>query len=193
MIRGDRVSFQWVNAPCYKHGSKILGCKNSNNLRQWSFNLEQYHWNIRYGLSMKGSIEYWEEQEGPDSETWFDVWSWAALCSSLCCRVHSWEKVIIADLLVSIKVRNVWGAVCGSGATWLLGWEKGQGYTSLLCGFGTASLSSDPIWVFPSFLFMLFPPGNWVFWSEISARFPNYAKGVEPFPRFPVKKSGGIS
>ena len=34
--------------------------------------------------------------------------------------------------------------------------------THLFCvvSVGTASLSADPIWVFPSFLFMLFSPGN---------------------------------
>ena len=34
--------------------------------------------------------------------------------------------------------------------------------THLFCvvSVGTGSLSSDPIWVFPSFLFMLFSPGN---------------------------------
>ena len=84
---------------CYIQGnSKILGCKNSNNLRQWSFNLEQYHWNIRYGLSMKGGIENWEEQEGPDSETWFAVWSWASYLISLCLSFFTCNMRIVLVL-----------------------------------------------------------------------------------------------
>ena len=59
-----------------RRAARFSDVKVGNNLRQCSVNLEQYDWNVdvlRCGVSGKGSLGYWEGQEGkvrrPGSET----------------------------------------------------------------------------------------------------------------------------